>query len=158
MTRLLTRLDDQARAGVNVRIWVHDLRRGTRVLWDEGHNLVTAVGLNLIRDRLRGASGVDALSHLAVGTGSTAVANGDTTLETEVFRDIYTQVTVSAASMVIRYYLGPNDANGNTLREAGLFNASTSGTLYARCLFASPITKTIDLAVTIEWTLSFAAV
>ena len=143
---------------VNVRVWVRDRRRGSLVLWDEGHNLVTAVGLNLLRDRLRGASGVEALSHTAVGTGSTAPASGDTALQAEVFRDIFTQVTVSAASMVIRYYLGPNDANGNTLREAGLFNASSGGVLYARRLFASAITKTIDLAVTIEWTLTFAAV
>jgi hypothetical protein len=95
---------------------------------------------------------------VAVGTGSGTPASGDTALGTEVFRDVITQVTTSAASMVVRYYLGPNDANGHTLREAGLFNAPSAGTLYARRLFASPIVKTIDLAVTIEWTLTFAPV
>lgn len=149
---------EQVQPGVNVRVWRHDLRTGRTALVDEGHNLVTAVGLNLIRDRIRGVSGTDPLSHMAVGTNNTAPASGNTALGAEVFRDVYTQVSLGTASLVIRYYLGPNDANGNTLQEAGLFNASSGGVLYARRLFSSPIVKTIDVAVTIEWTLTYAAV
>jgi hypothetical protein len=149
---------DETRLGVNVRVWRHDLRTGETRLHDEGHNLVTAAGLNLIRDRLRGVSLVDPLSHFAVGTNNTATASGDTTLGVEVFRDVFTQVSLGTASLVIRYYLGPNDANGFTLREAGLFNGSAGGTLYARRVLSSAIVKTIDLAATFEWTLSFAAV
>lgn len=152
------RAQDHARAGVNVRAWRHDLRTGLTVLCDEGHNLVTAAGLNLLRDRLRGSALVDPLSHFAVGTGSTAAAAGDTALQTEVFRDVYTQVTLGTASIVIRYYLGPNDANGHTLQEAGLLNAAAAGTLYARRILSSAIVKTIDVAATFEWTCSFAAV
>lgn len=153
-----TTFNDHARAGVNVRVWRHDQRTGLITLHDEGHNLVTAAGLNLIRDRIRGVSMVDPLSHFAVGTGNTAAAAGDTALETEVFRDVYTQITLSAGTIVIRYYLGPNDANGNTLQEAGLFNAASGGTLYARRVLSSPIVKTINDAHTFEWSLSFAAV
>lgn len=151
-------LNESVRTGVNVRVWRHDLRTGRRELWDAGHNLVTNAGLNLIRDRLRGAALVSALSHLAVGTNNTAAGAGDTALGAEVFRDIVTQSSVSASTVVIRYYLGPNDANGNTLREAGLFNASSGPTLYARRILSSPIVKTIDVAATFEWTLAFAAV
>ena len=172
-------MKDHSFADVNVRVWRHDLRcrpggvellppdwmrllqrRGLQVgytrLWDEGHNLVTASGLNLLRDWARGLA--NPLSHLAVGTDSTAVVSGDTELGTEVFRDIYTQVSLGTASMVIRYYLGPNDANGSTLTEAGLLNAGSGGTLYARRILGSPIVKTIDVAATLEWTLSWAAV
>lgn len=153
-----TGLVSHARAGVNVRVWRHDLRTGLTVLHDQGHNLVTSAGLNLIRDRLRGVTLVEALSHFAVGTGTTAAAAGDTALEAEVHRDVYTQVTLSAAAILIRYYLGPNDANGHTLQEAGLLNAASGGTLYARRILGSPIVKTIDVAATFEWTLSYAAV
>jgi hypothetical protein len=152
---------DPSRARVNVRVWRHELRAG-RVfrteLWDVGHNLVTNSGLNLIRDRMRGTALVNGLTHLAVGTSNTAAAAGQTALVAEVFRDVFTQTSVSASTLVIRYYLGPNDANGNTLREAGLFNASSGPTLYARRVLSSAIVKTIDVAATFEWTLTFAAV
>lgn len=148
---------DGARVGVNVRVWLH-APDGARRLRDEGHNLITAVGLNFLRDRFLGGTGVAKLTHLAVGTGSGTPASGDTALGAEVFRDVFTQITTSTAAMVVRYYLGPNDANGNTLREAGLFNAASGGTLFARRLFSSAIVKTIDIAVTIEWTITFAAV
>jgi hypothetical protein len=152
---MTTRLRDELELGVNVRVWVQDVRTGLWRLHDEGHNLVTDAGRNLIRDRMRGVSLVDALSHFAVGTSNTAAANADVALGAEVFRDIFTQTSSGTASVVIRYYLGPNDANGNTLREAGLFNASSGPTLYARRVLASAITKTIDVASTFEWTLNF---
>jgi hypothetical protein len=142
--------------GVNVRVWIEDQRTGLVRLHDEGHNLVTAAGLNLIRDRVRGIL-VDPLSHFAVGTSNTAASSGQTALVAEVFRDVYTQVTLATAQIVIRYYLGPNDANGSTLQEAGLLNAAAGGTLYARRVLGSPIVKTIDIASTFEWTLSFSA-
>jgi hypothetical protein len=153
---MTTQLREDLELGVNVRVWVHDLRTGLIRLHDEGHNLVTAAGLNLLRDRLRGTSLIDPLSHLAVGTSSTATASGNIALGAEVFRDVFTQVTLGTASIVYRYYLGPNDANGNTLREAGLFNAPSGPTLYARRVLGSAIVKTIDIASTFEWTLTFA--
>lgn len=159
---MIARLQEHARAGVNVRVWLHR-RIGHGDYWaiephDAGHNLVTAAGLNLLRDRLRGVTLVDPLTHFAVGTSNTAASSGQTALVAEVFRDVYTQVTLGTANIVIRYYLGPNDANGVTLNEAGLLNAASGGTLYARRVLTTPIVKTIDVAATFEWTLSFAAV
>lgn len=151
-------LRESVRVGVNVRVWRHDLRTHQTELVDVGHNIVTDAGLNVIRDRLHGDTAVNPLSYLAVGTSNTAAAAGDTDLVAEVFRDIFTQTSVSASTLVIRYYLGPNDANGSTLREAGLFNASSGPTLYARRVLSSAIVKTVDVAATFEWTLAFAAV
>jgi hypothetical protein len=145
-------------AGVNVRVWVHDLRTGAVRLHDAGHNLVTDAGLNIIRDRVRGVAATGELTHMAVGTDDTAVTAGDTTLGAEVHRDTFTEVNLSAATMVIRTYIGPNDANGSTLEEAGLFNHPSAGSMYARRLFSSPIVKTADVAVTVEWELTWAAV
>jgi hypothetical protein len=149
---------DAARLGVNVRVCVQDVRTGLWQPHDEGHNLVTDAGLDLLRDRLRGVNVVGPLSHFAIGTGSTPAAAGDTALENEVFREVFTQVTFSPAAMVVRHYLGPNDANGNTLREIGLFNASSGPVLCARRVMGTPINKDIDTAATFEWTLSFGAV
>lgn len=151
------RLRERHGAGVNVRVWVQDCRTGLWRLHDEGHNLVTNAGLNLIRDRVRGVSLVDPLSHFAVGTSNTAASAGQTALVAEVWRDVFTQVTLGSAQIVIRYFLGPNDANGNTLQEVGLLNASSGGSLYARRVLGSAIVKTIDVASTFEWTLSYSA-
>jgi hypothetical protein len=156
MRSVRVRTADAASLGVNVRVYVQDVRTGLWRLHDEGHNLVTAAGLDLMRDRLKGTAA--ALSHFAVGTGNTATAAGDTALVTEVFRDVYTQVTLAAAAMTIRYYLGPNDANGHTLREVGLFNAASGPTLFARRVMVTPINKDIDTAATFEWTISIGAV
>ncbi len=128
--------------------------RGRLVRRERRHNLVTTAGLNLLRDRLSGSG--DALSHFAVGMGSTPVALGDTALDTEVFRDTFTQTVPGSTQLVYRYYLGPSSANGNTLAEAGLLNAAAAGDLYARIVLGSTIVKTSAIAVTFGWTLSWS--
>jgi hypothetical protein len=148
---------DAVRIGVNVRAWVRH-RGGRWQLHDAGHNLVADAGLNMLRDRLRGVNVVAPLGYFAVGTGSTPPIAGDLALENEVFRDVFTQVTFSSLTMVVRYFLGPNDANGNTLREVGLFNAPSGPDIFARRVLDSPINKDIDTAATFEWTVSLAAV
>jgi hypothetical protein len=157
MRSVRVRTADAVRMGVNVRVYVQDVRTGLWRAHDEGHNLVTDAGLNVMRDRLLPGT-VAGLSHFAVGTGNTATAAGNTTLDTEVFRDVFTQVTVAPAARTIRYYLGPNDANGHTLREVGLFNAASGPTLFARRVMVTPINKDIDTAATFEWTISIGAV
>ena len=94
---------------------------------------------------------------MAVGTGLAAPTHGDTALGAEVFRDVFTQTTPATGRILYRYFLGPNDANGNTLAEVGLLNAASLGTLYARVVLMSPIVKTISIAVTFGWTLSWSS-
>jgi len=113
-------------------------------------------GLNLLRDRLAGLSSAYA-THLAVGTGTTAVSAAQTTLATEVFRDALTNATASSKAATLKYYLAAGSANGNTLREIGLFTASTGGTMIARALLASPIVKTASVTATFTWTINFSA-
>lgn len=150
------RFSDAVGARVNVRVLLHDLRSGEVRLHDEGHNLVTAAGLDLLAARLR-TNSTAFLSHVAVGTGTVPASAGDVALVTEVFRDVFTQINWTTGQVVFRYYLGPNDANGHVITEAGLFNASFGPTLFARRLLTSPINKTIDVASTIEWAIPFSA-
>lgn len=120
-------------------------------------NLVVDAGLNLIRDRLAGTSSAY-VTHLAVGTNAAAVTALQTTLSTEVFRNVLTQtITSSTKTVQFKLYLAANEANGNTLREIGLFTASTGGTMYARALLASPIVKNASTTVTFTWTTNLSA-
>ena len=120
-------------------------------------NLVVDSGLNLIRDRLAGTSSLY-VTHLAVGTSATAASAAQTAMVAEMFRNSLTQ-TISSTSKQIqfKYYLSASEANGNTLREIGLFTASSSGTMVARAVLASPIVKNTSTTVTFSWTLNLSA-
>lgn len=144
---------DGVRCRANLWVEVEDLDTGT-VTRQETHNLVVDAGVNLLRDRILGTG--NALTHMAIGTGTTAVAAGQTALTTEVVRGAFTSTTASAKKQTIKYYLDGSTANGNTLAEAGLFNAASTGTMYARALLASTIAKTSSKAVTFTWEISWA--
>jgi hypothetical protein len=164
---LVKRVDgrgDGIRCGINVRVEAH------RVVWiknrshligpprlvDVGHNLVVTTGLNLIRDLIIGVPDTFPITHIAVGTDGTPPVLANTALGAEVFRGPFTQKTSSVAGLALRYFLGPNDANGSTIRETGIFNAPIAGVMYARRLL-TPQLKTAELAMTITWTLSWEA-
>lgn len=122
------------------------------------HNLTVAAGLNLLRDFLRGTPAVTGLNYFALGIGTTAAADGDTTLQTEVYRDAFTQTSVAAKSLTIKYYLSSTQANGNTISEAALVgNGATStpnsGALFARSVFTGDA-KTSAQAWTFTWTIT----
>lgn len=139
----------------NVVAQVHDVETGQILQTIHSKNLVVTAGRNLIRDFLHGDS-VTGLTHFAVGTGTTAVTAGDTALVTEVHRATFTSKTKSSAQLELKYYLDTATANGNTLAEAGLFNAGSGGTMYARVVLASTIVKTSSIAVTFTWTLTWS--
>lgn len=140
---------------VNVYIDVWDADTGQLLDRQEVHNLAVTAGRNLLRDFLNGDA-VTGLTHFAVGTGTNAVTAADTALQTEVFRDALTKKTKDTVKLTCQYYLASGSANGNTLAEAGLFNAATAGTMYARVNLASTIVKTASIAVTFTWDLTFS--
>jgi hypothetical protein len=137
----------------NLIVEIRDVA-GRIVATQRQHNLVVTAGRNLVRDLLKGDSAAT-LTHLALGTGTGAVAATDTTLGTEVFRGALTSLTAAAGKLTAVYYLGTGSANGNTLSEAGLLTASSGGVLYARALLASTIAKTAAISATFTWELTF---
>lgn len=141
---------------VNVTVDVRDVASGQLLERSRLHNLVVLAGRNLIRDLLHGDA-VAGLTHFGVGTSATAVAASDTALGAQVLRDTLTQKTKNSAELIVTYYLASGSANGNTLREAGLFNAGAGGSMYARVVLASAIVKTSAIAVTFTWTLGWSA-
>jgi len=60
----------------------------------EVKNLVVTVGKNFIASRIKDATAT-AMSHMAIGSGTTAAAAGDTTLGTELGRVALTSTTVT---------------------------------------------------------------
>lgn len=152
---------------VNLDIAVWDVDGNEPILIDstQRHNLVTLAGRNLIRDLLYWNSTADnprpfGLNYFSAGTSTAAFAASSTALGTEVFRDSFTQRTKTDGQTVYKYYLTSNDANGNTLTEAGLHGNSSStgantGELYAGALYTA-IAKTTSIAITYSWTLTWA--
>lgn len=117
------------------------------------HNLVVNAGLNQLRDALAGDS-VTFPTHLAVGTGTTDETAADTTLGTEVFRDTLTSKAKTATGKTTyKYFLASGSANGNDISEAGLFNAASAGTMFARATFPADV-KTSAEAWTFSWTIT----
>jgi hypothetical protein len=96
----------------------------------EKDNLIVDSGKNLLFDRLKDNS-VDFLDYIAVGTGTTPPSVSDISLETELDRNQATNKTATTSSFIIETDFGPTEAIG-TWREAGIFNASVSGTIFNR--------------------------
>ena len=118
-------------------------------------NLVVTAGKELLASRLAGNSG-SVISYMAVGTGTTAAAIGNTTLATELDRNALSVSggTASGAGVTYSTTWLAADATG-ALTEAGLFNASSGGTLFARTVFAV-VNKGADDTVTISWTVTIS--
>ena len=97
------------------------------------HNLIPTVGENLIAGGLRTGT-LTAMTHMAIGTGTTAAAAGDTTLETELAR-VALDSTGGTTNDIIYIATFPPGTGTGAITEAGIFNDPTTGTLLARDVF-----------------------
>lgn len=113
------------------KIQIFKLKNGKWIKEFEKDNLVVNTGITLKFSRLIGNT-KDPVSHIAVGTGSTAVIISDNTLETELARQVFdgTPVIVSnTLEMETTYGVGQGVG---TWREAGVFNDPTTGDMLNR--------------------------
>lgn len=117
-------------------------------------NLIVDTGLDFIASRMSGTS-ENVMSHMAVGTGSTAAAAADTTLGTELDRNALTSTTVTDNAIAFVCSWAAGDGTGS-LTEAGIFNASSAGTMLCRTVFGT-VTKAADDSMTITWTITVSA-
>jgi len=132
-------------------------------------NAVVFTGKIFIASRVVGTS-ASIMSHMGIGTDSTTVDAGTTTsllgnqaLGAELTGNGYTRAALGTAtnnsSNVITYSANfaaqnPNAPSGGAvLREAGIFNASTAGTMLCRTVFPI-VTKLPADALTITWTVT----
>ena len=114
-------------------------------------NLVVTTGKNYIASRIKDASAT-AMSHMAIGTGSTAAAAGNSALGSEAGRVALTSTTVTnnAVAYVATF---PAGTGTGAITEAGILNASSSGTLLCRTVF-SVINKGAADTLGITWTVT----
>ena len=96
----------------------------------------------------------DVMSHMELGTGTTAAAVGNTTLEA-VIAGSRTALTSGTSSTNVATYVASFPAGTGTgaVTEAGIFNASSGGTMLCRTVF-SVVNKGADDAMSITWTIT----
>lgn len=116
-------------------------------------NLVVNTGLNFIASRMKEATAT-VMSHMSLGTGTTAAAAGDTTLGTEISgaRVALTSTTVTANQVT---YIASFAAGVGTgaVTESGIFNAASSGTMLCRTVFPV-VNKQAGDSMTVTWTVT----
>ena len=126
--------------------------KGVVIETREVKNLVVDDGLEYIADRMKNNSTV--MSHMAIGTGSTAAAASDTALGTEAARVALTSTTVTANAVAYVASFGAGTGTG-AITEAGILNAASSGTLLCRTVF-SVVNKGASDSMTITWTVTIS--
>jgi len=116
-------------------------------------NLVVDTGLDYIASRMKDTTDT-AMSHMAVGTDTTAAAAGDTALGTESARVTLTTTTVTDNSVAYVASYGAGVATA-ALTEAAILNASSAGTMLCRTVFPV-INKGAADTMTVTWTVTIS--
>ena len=117
-------------------------------------NLIVDTGLNFICDRMKDDE--TAMTHMALGSGTTAPAAGNTALESQLgSREALDSSTVSANTITYVASFEAGDATG-AVTEAAIFNAASGGTMLCRVTF-SVVNKAADDTLSVNWQLTLTA-
>ena len=114
-------------------------------------NLVVTTGKNYVASRMKDTT-QDAMSYMAIGTATTAPTNGNTALGSEADRNVLTSTTVANNTVTYVASFAAGEGTG-AITEAGLFNASSAGTMLCRTVF-SVVNKGASDSMTITWTVT----
>jgi hypothetical protein len=129
---------------------------GTVKQEQEVKNLVVTAGLGFIASRMAGTS-ANVMSHMAIGTGTSSALAANTTLGTESARVALTSTTPTGAAVAyVASFPAGTPASLTAITEAGLFNASSSGTMLCRTVF-NVVNKDVNDTMSITWTVTMAA-
>tara|TARA_B100000579_G_C22598543_1_gene741523 strand:- start:367 stop:810 length:444 start_codon:yes stop_codon:yes gene_type:complete len=143
---------DESRALGKLTIEVKD-KDGNLKQKQEVKNLVVDTGLDYIASRMKDASAT-AMSHMAIGTGSTAAAAGNTALGSEAARQALTSTTVTSNAVAYVASFAAGTGTG-AITEAGILNGASGGTLLCRTVF-SVVNKGASDSMTITWTVTIS--
>ena len=120
---------------------------------EEVKNLVVTVGKNFIASRMKDATAT-AMTHMEVGTSTQAAAVGDTALIAAVASSRVTLTSTTVTTNSVAYVASfPAGTGTGALTEAGIFNASSAGTMLCRTVF-SVINKGAADTLGITWTVT----
>jgi len=152
----IVRLREQGKEHLHL---IRELNRTCETRVIEASNLVVTTGLTLLADNLTNSAPDNDpfLNYCALGTGTTAPALGDTTLETEVYRNTTASATNASGIAYVTMFVAAADDN-DTYKEFGTFadasGAADSGVLFSRS--AINITKSAVQSLTIDYQLTIA--
>mgnify|MGYP006185763327 FL=1 len=114
-------------------------------------NLVVTAGKGYVASRMKDTTQA-AMSHMAIGTGTTAVAVANTALVSEVDRNALTSTAVSGSTITFIATFGAGEGTG-AITEAALLNASSGGTMLCRTVYAV-VNKGSQDSMTITWSVT----
>lgn len=114
-------------------------------------NLVVTVGKQYIASRMTGVAST-VMSHMAIGSGTVAAVVGNTTLGNELGRVTLTSFTTST-NVVTGTATFPAATGTGAVTEAAILNASSSGTMLCRTVFAV-VNKGAGDSIAISWTIT----
>ena len=117
----------------------------------EVDNVVVTAGKGYVASRMKDATAT-AMSHMGIGTGSTPAGASDTALGSQSVRGALTSTTVSSNEVTYVATFAAGSGTG-AITEAGIFNASSSGTMLCRTVF-SVVNKGASDSMTITWTVT----
>ncbi len=116
-------------------------------------NLVVSTGLAFIASRMKEATAT-VMSHMSLGTGTTAAALGDTTLGTEISGSRVTLTSTNVTANQVTYIASFAAGVGTgAVTESGIFNAASSGTMLCRTVFPV-VNKQSGDSMTVTWTVT----
>jgi hypothetical protein len=147
-------IKDKLKLSGNVKIELID-QKGHIKETREIKNLVVSTGLTFICSRMADTSS-NIMSHMALGSGTTAAAANQTDL-VSILGSREALDSTSASSNTITYVASfeAGDATG-AVTEAGLFNASSGGTMLCRTVF-SVVNKGAQDILNITWVITLQA-
>jgi hypothetical protein len=114
-------------------------------------NLVVTDGKEYVASRMKDTT-ADAMSHMAIGTGSTAASASNAALGAEAGRVSLASTTVTANEVEYVATFAAGTGTG-AITEAGILNAASSGDLLCRTVF-SVVNKGASDSMTITWTVT----
>jgi hypothetical protein len=124
----------------------------------EVKNLVVNAGLAYIASRMTGTA-KNVMSHMALGSGTTAAAAGQTDLVSILgSREALDSITISGSNNEKVVYVASFEAGDATgaVTEAGIFNAASSGDMLCRTKF-NVVNKAADDTMSVTWTITLSA-
>lgn len=119
----------------------------------KANNLIVTTGKNGIAAQLLPTPDIGKPSYMGIGSSSTAPAAGDTALGSELTTSgTRAAITTTRSGNVVSFVASFGAGVGTgTVREAGIFNASTGGSMYSRVTF-SDINKGASDTLQLTWT------
>jgi hypothetical protein len=140
------------KVGIKTIITEKVIRDGKLILKQVSENLTPNTGLAAFIKRLGGDGSTAAFTYIALGTGTTAAAVGDTALETEISDSglerasatvsYETTATSGDTLQLVKEFIATGD---KSVTEIGIFNDASAGTLGGRTVKTAVPLETDDI-------------